>query len=501
MGTGIASATSSNVSGGIPATSGTGPPWSGYRALPEGFVLHSKQAATPTHKPTAIDAGLEQALERAAEQDGEVRTQIAAARENYRIADTSPRAEWDSFCAQLGDAAERRKTILPPSEEEEAAILACLEEMYSDVMVPLPKNWNTREYFESCLEGLDNSSSPGYPYMREASTIGQWLGADGLGNYNSVQIERLWYDVQLVMADQFDHYFRAFVKDEPHKLKKAIEKRWRLVIASALPVQMVWRMLFKHQNDSLNAHPYASPSKHGLVFCYGGWRRFLAFVKTNRLFYSRDISGWDVNAPGWVLLLVGRWRACWPGITEEWIRVKDMMYRDAFQEAKILFSNGWVLKQNFDGFMKSGIYNTISDNSVSMVGMHVGACIRSGQVVGKLAATGDDVLQSVVSDSYLSELEALGCRVKEVLSNIEFMGTNYDRGYPEPLYFQKHLVSFVTKKGIEEEVLDSYLRLYAYSDRFVFWKRVAELVGASTRTSAYYRFWYSSPLARVMSLL
>lgn len=388
-----------------------------------------------------------------------------------------------------------------PTDDEQQAILSALDELYHRVYVPLPENWSTYEYFRQSLDGLDNTSSPGYPYMREASTIGKWLGADGLGNYNEVQVSRLWYDVQRILAGQIDHIFRAFVKDEPHKKKKVVEKRWRLIIASSLPMQMVWRMCFRHQNDSLNAHPYDSPSKHGLVFCYGGWRRFLAYAHTNSLIYSRDISAWDVNAPGWVFELVGKWRQAWPGVTPGWVRIQEQLYDDAFKSSRILFSNGWVVRQKFGGFMKSGIYNTISDNSVAMVAMHVLACLRSGQKLGKFAATGDDVMQSIISDQYLDEVERAGCRVKEVISHIEFMGTDYQKGFPEPMYFQKHLVNISCKPGLEEEVLDSYLRLYAYSDRFRFWKYLADSLGVRTRASTYYKFWYSSPLAKVMHSL
>lgn len=369
------------------------------------------------------------------------------------------------------------------------------------MQVPLPPDWQTYENYRACLEDVDNSSSPGYPYMRESSTIGKWLGADGLGNYNEVQIARLWMDVQSVMVGNYDHIFRAFVKDEPHKRKKVLEKRWRLIIASALPVQMVWRMLFKHQNDSLNARPYSSPSKHGLVFCYGGWRRFLAYVHSQKLYYSRDISGWDVNAPGWALLLVGKWRQSWPGITPAWVTLQERLYQDAFQQSRILFSNGVVVQQEYDGFMKSGIYNTISDNSVCMVAMHILACLRSGLRLGKFAATGDDVMQSIISDEYLARLEELGCRVKEVLNHVEFMGTDYREGYPEPMYFQKHLVNYTCKQEVKAEVLDAYCRLYAYSPKFEFWKYVAELAGVPTRSSAYYKFWYSSPMAKLVSCL
>nr|QVG74731.1 RNA-dependent RNA polymerase [Virus sp.] len=424
-----------------------------------------------------------------------------AAAANYKPADTSPRAEWESFVSQLGDAANRRKGVREPTEDEKLAVRSVLEHMYRAVYDPIPKDWSSYDHFVECLAGLDNASSPGYPYMLEASTIGQWLKADGLGGYDPSQVQRLWFDVQQVMAGTYEHIHRAFVKDEPHKIKKVQEKRWRLIIAGSLPVQMAWRMVFGHQNARLNAMPYEIPSKHGLVFCYGGWRRFLSMVRSQELFISRDISAWDVNAPGWVFEVVGAWRADWPGVGPEWRRVQQLLYEDAYARSRILFSNGVVVQQQFRGFMKSGCFNTIADNSLAMVAMHILACLRSGTCLGNIAATGDDVMQSVITDGYVRELEALGCRVKEVIRHVEFMGTDYRKGVPEPMYFQKHLVNVCMKPDNLPAVLDSYCRLYAYSDKQQFWMDVARELGVATRTSSYYRFWYSSPLARVMNSL
>lgn len=380
-------------------------------------------------------------------------------------------------------------------------VVAALEKMYDPALRRLPDNWNSYDRFMELLKDLDNTSSPGIPYMKTAPTIGQWLGADGLGNYNKQRVEVLWYDTKRVMAGDFRHIFRAFVKDEPHKISKARTHRWRLIIASSLPVQMVWRMLYYHQNQSLNKHPYSTPSKHGLIFCYGGWRRFLAFCKSENLNISRDISGWDVNAPGWVFEVIRQWRATWPGITAEWIRIHEMMYLDAYRNSEIQFSNGIIAQQNFGGFMKSGLYNTISDNSLAMVAMHVLACIRSNLGIGQIGVTGDDVIQSQISDEYLEEIQKLGCKIKEIIHHLEFMGTNYDQGYPDPLYFQKHLVNFMHKEGIEEEVLDSYLRLYSHSPKFEFWKSVADIGGWKSKSKLFYKFWYDSPLAGTLARL
>lgn len=344
---------------------------------------------------------------------------------------------------------------------------------------------------------LDYSSSPGYPYLREAPTIGKWLRTDECGSFDPVQVERLWYDVNMVMAGSYEHLFRAFVKDEPHKIAKAKENRWRLIIASSLPVQMVWRMLYTGQNEALNKYHDWCPSKHGFVFCYGGWMKFIAQAKTKGLNVSRDISGWDVGAPGWVFEVVGAWRESWPGATDSWIRVHRMMYDDAYKNSRIIFSNGVVVRQLFGGFMKSGLFNTISDNSLAMGAIHSLACVRSGLPFGHYIVTGDDIAQSTVSVGYLDALYKLGCRVKEVLYHLEFMGVNFSSGKPEPMYTQKHLFNLLTKEQFIAETMDSYCRYYAESSKYHWFTEIAKELAVPVKSRWFYQFWYSSPLAEI----
>lgn len=380
-------------------------------------------------------------------------------------------------------------------------MLAVLESLYDSVRVKLRPDWATKPRFEELIRTLDNSSSPGWPYMREAPTIGDWLRVAPDGTPDAVQVERLWYDVQRVLAGTFEHVFRAFVKDEPHKQSKIESSKWRLIFASALPVQMVWKMCFEEMNEALNV-PFRTPSAHGMYFCYGKWRQFLALCRTRGLKYSRDISGWDVNAPGWVLHLAKELRKrLTVGPDEFWLRIVDSLYDDAFEKSLLMFSRGVILRQNFSGFMKSGLLVTISDNSLAMVAMHALACLRSGVRLGSIIATGDDVVQSVVSDSYLAALESGGCRVKEVFSHLEFMGTDFSGGSPEPMYFHKHIAALPYKAEVLEETLDSYARLYVHSDRYRFWERVAVGLDVKLRSRGYYKFWYDSPMARLMSSL
>nr|QEM39312.1 RNA-dependent RNA polymerase [Humaita-Tubiacanga virus]QEM39315.1 RNA-dependent RNA polymerase [Humaita-Tubiacanga virus] len=484
------------VFGGRPVSSSRGRVWRGSTEAPAGFRCISSIPGTATHKGSFVSRRLQHALEERVASCPELQRSWITAINEYSPADTSQEAEWSSFCIQLNEAAERRKTIEAPNEAEIEAVTTVLEDLYKTAMCkPVSSLWNSRQNFEQLLMTLDNSSAPGYPYQREAPTIGDWLKiVDGMPNI--VQVERLWYDVQLVMRGEYDHIFRAFVKDEPHKASKVKAGKWRLIIASSLPVQMVWRMLYFSQNEALNASSSTIPSKHGFVFCYGGWRRFLAMAKTKGITISRDISAWDVNAPGWVFKVVGRLRARWSGVDDEWRRVHNMLYTDAYEDSRILFSNGLIVKQLFQGFMKSGLFNTITDNSMAMVAMHILACLRSNSIIGQIFATGDDVVQEVCSDEYLSVLEKLGCRVKELINHIEFMGLSFRTGKPEPLYVAKHMVNFMCKEGLEKEVLDSYCRNYAESEYFDFWHGLAKSLGIQLPSRSYYRFWMSSPLAQ-----
>lgn len=330
--------------------------------------------------------------------------------------------------------------------------------------------------------------------MRQAPTIGQWLGADGLGNYNEEQVQILWFDVQQVLSGHFEHRFRVFVKDEPHKRSKIEASKWRLIMASALPVQMVWRMCFSHQNDWLNQRPFQIPSAHGLVFCYGGWRKFKAHARTQDLRYSRDLSAWDVGAPGWVFDVIQSFRT---GYTQDltWLSVVQWLYDDAYRRSTLAFSNGVVIQQQYEGTMKSGLFVTISDNSIAMVALHTLASFRSRTIPGNIWATGDDVLQQYYSVAYEESLAQLGGYVKEVEESLSFMGTNFNFE-PEPAYFHKHLVNLSCKPLADwPEVLDGYCRLYAYSSKLDCWMQLAQQNSISLRDPRYYKFWYGSPLA------
>jgi hypothetical protein len=426
-------------------------------------------------------------------------SEFDASQREYVVADTTPEAESMSFRIQM----ERRQQIYqqhdPPTREELDIALVEMERMYKGVSADVT-DWSTRGNFEAAIGDLDLTSSPGLPYLKEAPTIGQWMGFDLVKGYDPMQVERLWLDVQTVIAGDFDHIFRVFVKDEPHTAKKAADGRWRLIIASSLAVQVVWRMCFRIQNQLLNSMASQIPSKHGIVFCYGGWRDFLADLERKGICYYRDITGWDVNSPGWVFQAIEQLRGRLArGVSHTWKDMVHSLYEDAYASSKMQLSNGTVYEQQFRGFMKSGLYNTITDNSLAMLFMHLVASRRSGLNPGHLYATGDDTLQSTMSDQYISSLERLGCKVKMVEKGKEFMGLSFDEGEPKPIYLRKNMYSIITKpREVVEQCLDAYLRLYAHSPAYVVWEKMAEGLGINIHSREFYLFWYDSPASKFL---
>jgi hypothetical protein len=412
----------------------------------------------------------------------------------YALPDTSARAELQSFWLQANRAAKARAGYVEPTPNEYEYVLALAEEAYEGARWQLDQEWSGYKCFLKAVLGIDWRSSPGWPLMRQAPTNGDWLLKDG--RIDPDRLAQLWIMVQQVMDGTYDHHWRVFVKDEPHTVKKAREGRWRLIVAASLPVQIVWRMCFSEQNDLESGGFEELPSLQGMSFCKGGWKRFLYRCASQGVRSSIDKSSWDWFAPGWVFKadLELRIRLGF-GLDDKWRRVASSLYEDAFCSAKLVFSSGGVYRQKFWGFMKSGCFNTISTNSHCQFFCHALAESRIGREPSVVLATGDDTVQAVAGVDYVAELEKAGCVVKEVANHVEFMGCSFEDGYPEPLYFAKHLVALPRVEAEHfEEALSMYCMLYAHSPRRFVWREVARLLNVRVVSEATAKCWMDNPL-------
>lgn len=375
------------------------------------------------------------------------------------------------------------------------SILSRVEYDYRYANAMLPDDWNRYEGYERALATLERQSSPGYPYMRQAQTIEQWLYCGGLLP-DPVRKAELWIDVQRVLQGDYHHVYRAFLKMEPHTKKKAEEGRWRLIIQSSLAVQVAWKMVVGHIEDALMRMMGCHPSCYGEIWYGGGWRRFLDRCRRLGMDMCIDKSAWDWNSPGWVYDACRQLRVrLTRNPNPEWERVLAWLYDDAYSNSMILVA-GDLYRQVDPGLMKSGLYVTISDNSFAQVLLDRAACLRLGVRYGPIFCTGDDTIQSrVPHPDYIATLESFGCVAKEVTYGVEFMGNTFANLGPRPMYGGKHFrnVTMVQDEDLETTI-DSYMRAYAKDPVWMkFWRKLAAKLSLRVRSDAYYAWFMDSP--------
>lgn len=355
-----------------------------------------------------------------------------------------------------------------------------MEKAYKKVVWEVPSDWDSRTAFEKAVRRLEMSSSPGLPYMKEATTNGQWLGFDGI-QFDTWKMDRLWHDVNLVMSDEWDTLLRVFIKQEPHKITKVKEKRWRLIMATPLCVQVVWHMCFDYMNDLEIEHAYEIPSQQGLILTKGGWKTYRKQWESLNTTVGLDKSAWDWTFPTWALsdCLEFRRRMGRGPRLNDWFVIADLLYRHMFQDPKLVLSDGTLLQQIVPGVMKSGCVNTISDNSHGQVLMHLIVCADMCLDPYPLPrAVGDDTLQHPDHVSSIEGYTKYGIVIKSVSECIEFVGHEFTATGPHPLYMSKHLKRLVyTKEEILSQYLDSMARMYVHTRYYSFWERIGWELG------------------------
>lgn len=368
-------------------------------------------------------------------------------------------------------------------------------------MRTLRKDWDSRTSFDYHVRKLDKTSSPGWPLSRQAPTIGKWLYPRDTFEPDPARKEMLWLMVNEVLGGTYEHLFKVFIKPEPHKAEKAREGRWRLIMASSLPVQLAWHMALGHlERAFLVEQPYITPA-YAESFFGGSWKIFKDSCQRSGTVWSTDKQAWDWNAPGWVFELCKQLRIrLTRGSTEKWLAVVDWLYKDAYVDSKILLGTGHIYKQSEPGLMKSGLVVTISDNSLGQDIVDAAAQISVGKRPMLKRATGDDVCQEKPRDTaeYLERLQKFGCKVKCTMDKLEFMGFDFSDKI-KPIYPHKHLWNVSRQKDENlPTVLDAYCRLYAHDPPFqVFWQRLATRLGVVVKTPAYYRYFMDNPTAMV----
>lgn len=381
-----------------------------------------------------------------------------------------------------------------PSEDV-SYVLHIMEEAYSKVVWELKFDFDSYEAFERALLRVDRKSSPGWPYLKQASTNGDWLGWDGF-RYDEYKKQSLWFDVCAIMKGELPWHLICFMKAEPHKPSKVETGRWRLIMASPLSVQVWWHMLFDELNDLEVEHAYHIPSQQGLILPHGGWKLFYRQWKSRGYDTGLDKTAWDWTVRRQLLAmdLELRTRLCRGERKGEWRCYADRAYVEMFDHPTILMSSGKVYRQMFPGIMKSGCVNTISTNSHIQVMIHILACKAQCVSYEPLpVCCGDDTLQCQFQATDVEAYRKFGALVKSASDGMEFVGHEFvDRG-PMPIYVSKHIAKAMYVRDQDmDDYLDSMARMYCKVKFFEFWEWLSLKLGrfASLKSREYYNYWY-----------
>nr|QXV86570.1 RNA-dependent RNA polymerase [Solemoviridae sp.] len=370
----------------------------------------------------------------------------------------------------------------------------------SPAVYQLPDDYDSYENFLRVVHDLIKSSSPGYPYCLDAPTIGEWLHWDGI-KADRQRLRVLWFETQIALRGEYDAVFKAFIKQEPHKIAKAEAGRWRIIIGFPLPVQVAWQMLFGSGNRAMLENSLDIPTQFGIKLSQGYWRDYYEQWCARGYNAGTDVSAYDFGVT-WRkirdLVLCLRYRLTRGSRKEEWYVTAFRLYEQAYVNSSILFPSGEILRLLLPAVEKSGSPNTIADNSMLRMIESVIVNLMMGVPVHPIGRfVGDDALERIPTNidekDYVAAYLKRGWVLKCVEQGLEFVGHLFEARGPQPLYLGKHLWNyFYTPDSILPGYLESMCRLYAKSPHLAFWIRLAENRGLNTFSPSFYRIWYDT---------
>lgn len=351
----------------------------------------------------------------------------------------------------------------------------------------IPSDFLSFERFLEVVKQLNFQASPGLPFCYRYPTNAQLFDWDG--EYFSLFRARMVYE-WMIDAIQCDAElpFRVFVKDEPITQEKYEQQRWRLIFACPVIWQILDHMLFDYSNDKELECMWSVPSKLGWNPFFGGDRLAKMYFE-NPL--SLDKSMWDWTYPDWLVEMEKEFRHRMVTAPALWHALVDFRFSRSFSNCVFQFSNGLKLRQQFTGFMKSGLVNTLSSNSHGQYFIHLLVSMRMGLPLDiPFWTIGDDVLADY-PDLDLEEFKKqhfeLGVLLKECKRELKFAG--FDLQSMEPCYYSKHVTNLLYAEDLVE-VLDAYQYLYCYSPKLeLFQDILSELAPERVLSRKYLKAW------------
>lgn len=312
------------------------------------------------------------------------------------------------------------------------------------------------------------------------------MGWDGL-TYDPIRVETAKQLVRarfgaLLAGQEIADDLKVFVKQEPHKEKKILEGRFRLISAVSLIDTFVDRILFGWLGRKVLQTAGRTPCLVGWSPVRGGW------IQLNDRFKGIpvvciDKEAWDWTVPAY---LVDMWESFLTelpiGAPDWWKKMVKTRLKLLFEKPYFQFEDGTRVRQEVKGIMKSGCYLTIILNSLSQSLLHYLTMARLGKPLNykQPYTIGDDTVQESFPElrEYVEVMEQLGPVLKgaKVQHFVEFAGFAFDGKTCWPAYWQKHLFNMAHAEHLSE-TLKSYQYLYVHEPvMYEFVVRVAKEV-------------------------
>lgn len=305
-------------------------------------------------------------------------------------------------------------------------------------------------------DDINRDSSPGLPMMQFAITNKDLIDSHS-DLLRQVVIERLRRLCDEVIDPVFLDYpsgqliekgwldpCRVFIKNEPHKRKKLVENRYRLIWSISVIDQIIDRLIFSQFTD-------AEIAEHDYLFQKGGaglstdeQQKHLFENMTEMLgndFVTDDMKNWDWSFKDWQYTLywikcmvnlgwdrdeIKNWLKACRGITgkytspltgqEYWFRhmpfwPRVMWIRLRFMaRVPISLSNGRIMSHGKPCIMKSGAFITLSANSFarSHLSMKIfGMDTENGTIGDDCAERAIDIDGKMCHEEHIEEMYAI----------------------------------------------------------------------------------------------
>lgn len=241
---------------------------------------------------------------------------------------------------------------------------------------------------------------------------------------------------------------KLFVKMEPHKRAKLLEKRLRLIFSMSVVDNIIAALLFNTQNKKEISLWSELCVKPGMGLNDSGMRHIYDYVRENSAggIAEADIKGWDWSFQELDFQADLKRRIFLnDSAGTHWERVARAHYHCVARKVLVL-SDGSMFKQMLPGILPSGWRNTSSTNSASRVINHAHAAMLEN-VDPWCMAMGDDSVERLVPNM-IEHLQSLGktCGLYNEVSSeaFEFCSTQFTNGRGVPVNRDKSLFKLLS---------------------------------------------------------